>query len=58
MTDDLYEAAEGTDWHANDHGLWCPMCGWHVAAPWNVESKGYRPPMICRECGFDAEPVR
>lgn len=54
--DAIHEAAEGTTWDANAHGLWCPVCGWHVAPTHFFErGEAYQPPMMCRECGHSAE---
>lgn len=38
-------------WEHNDHGLWCPACGEHIAAPWNIDDD-YEPPDACKTCGF------
>ncbi|MDP1738878.1 MAG: hypothetical protein Q8L23_15735 [Caulobacter sp.] len=47
----ILDAAEDTPWAANEHGLWCPACGHHIAAPWNIDDD-YVAPESCRECGF------
>lgn len=47
----------GTDhpWDENEHGLWCPCCGNHIAAPWNMEDEDFQAPTICKQCGFPDE---
>jgi hypothetical protein len=44
----------------NEHGLWCQVCGEHIAAPWNI-TETYIPPENCKRCGwpdeFDPEAV-
>lgn len=42
-------------WDQNEHGLWCPVCGNHIAAIWNLEEEGYEPPDACNQCGFPDE---
>lgn len=57
MTDTLdaiYEAATGTTWDANEHGLWCPVCGWHVAPVHFFDDEDFQPTLFCRECGHSA----
>lgn len=40
-------------WSENEHGLWCPACGYHIAAPWTLEDEeDYVPPDSCKECGY------
>lgn len=41
--------------YRNEHGLWCPCCGNHIAASWTMEEEDYEPPMICKQCGFPDE---
>jgi predicted RNA-binding Zn-ribbon protein involved in translation (DUF1610 family) len=38
-------------WEYNEHGLWCPACGEHIAAPWNM-GNDYQAPESCKTCGF------
>ena len=38
-------------WSENEHGLWCPACGFCIAAPWNM-SDDCQSPETCRQCGF------
>ena len=42
-------------WEQNEHGLWCPVCGNHIAAPWHLEDDDYMPPETCPQCGFPDE---
>lgn len=39
-------------WDENEHGLWCPNCGNHIAAPWNLEDEDFTPPESCKGCGY------
>lgn len=48
----MYDAAEQTPWDVNDHGLWCPSCGWLAAPPWFFDDEDFTPPESCRECGY------
>ena len=45
----------------NKDGLWCTVCGEHIAAPWHLEDDDYTPPSDCTNCGwpdeFDPEAV-
>jgi len=38
----------------NEHGIWCPLCGAHIAAPHNIDET-YVPPEVCAQCGFPDE---
>jgi len=46
---------ETVQWDRNKHGLWCEVCGAHIAAPWTLEEDDYEPPEICPNCGFPDE---
>lgn len=46
-----YPVNADAPWERNEHGLWCPACGEHIAAPWNMDDD-YRPPESCKTCGF------
>jgi hypothetical protein len=39
-------------WEENDHGLWCPACGYHIAPSWFLKDEEYEPPETCKQCGF------
>lgn len=39
-------------WEENDHGLWCPACGYHIAPSWFLNDEDFQPPEICKQCGF------
>jgi len=39
-------------WAENEHGLWCPNCGEHHAAPWEMDDEDFSPRLTCRACGF------
>lgn len=39
-------------WDGNEHGLWCPACGNHIAAPWRMDEPDFEPPESCKQCGF------
>jgi hypothetical protein len=41
-----------TTWFENEHGLWCPSCGYHVAHAEQVEAADRESPEECRQCGF------
>ncbi len=45
----------GHGWEMNEQGLWCPICGEHLA------DDDLEPPEICPNCGwpdeFDPEKV-
>jgi len=47
----MLDLEENSPFEANDCGLWCPLCGAHVAAPWNVDDH-FVPPDVCPLCGF------
>ena len=51
------EQFEGTASHSfeeNESGLWCPLCGNHLAARHNMDET-YIPPEVCPQCGFPDE---
>lgn len=48
----MTDPAELHPWEENEHGMWCPACGNHIAASWSLDEPGYTPPETCRDCGF------
>ena len=42
-------------WQENEHGMWCPACGNHIAAVSKLDQPGYTPPDTCRHCGFPGQ---
>lgn len=43
------------NWEQNEFGLWCPLCGNHIARADECEEDDYKAPEQCRDCGFPDE---
>lgn len=45
-------AEERLIWAFNDHGAWCPACGYLIADAAAELDPGHYWPFSCRQCGF------
>lgn len=48
----MLDAADETQFIANEHGVWCPECGECIAPSWFFEDEDYALRESCKECGF------
>ena len=39
-------------WSTTEQGLWCPACGFMIAASWHLGEHDFEPPLTCKQCGY------
>jgi rubrerythrin len=61
FSDDGHGGMTAHKFEQNEHGLWCQVCGEHIAAPWHLADEDFQAPDNCPNCGwpdeFDPESV-